>query len=158
MRRKNPGIGKTCKSRAGFTLLETLVVIVVLSIASLAIVAPRLMAARGAGSHSASILAQTTGLLQEQAEIITADLDGLSQEEWVSTLSNLSSSSPVLADQPVVIDSVSCDITMEYSCVRSDLSTPDPACSDGYAFVTISIQPKGYSVFSLSLVKTIKGL
>jgi len=110
--------------RLGFSLIELVVTIAILAVAGVAIMTPFVVSAKGYGAARPAVRAQAAGLLQEQAELIAADLEAIAPDDWPATLRSLVLSSPVIAPTQT-IDGTAFDITRRFSCVEADLDTVD---------------------------------
>ncbi|VAX16105.1 hypothetical protein MNBD_NITROSPINAE02-86 [hydrothermal vent metagenome] len=143
----------------GFTLIELIIAIVIFSIASLALIAPALISARGVGAGGAASGMQLAAKGQEYAEIISSDLTGLSQSDWAPLLSGLVSSSPITTSPGATLNGKTFRVTESFSCVEKDLKTIDASCAKGFAriVVTVTIIETG-KTFALPFIKTRTGI
>lgn len=149
----------TIKPIPGFTLIETLITIVILSIAALAIMTPMLVASSGVGAKGEAVTAQMAALAQGQAEFALSGLTALSDTGWKNTLLSLSGASPVTISPDAELDGKFFRTTESFVCLAKDLVLADPSCADGYARISVTITDLVTGkTFSLTFIKTKTGL
>jgi len=145
-------------SGSGFTLIEALMVIVILSAAGVAVLAPLLVSAGGTGPNGPAVQVQMAAMLQGQAEVVSSELWGLSSDEWKQRLLSLSRSSPIRVSEDTILNGVPFQLSRSYACVAEDLSTPDPVCESGLTIVTVSVNAGDSNAGELSFLKSREGM
>ncbi|MGK7346521.1 MAG: type II secretion system protein [Candidatus Nitrospinota bacterium M3_3B_026] len=125
----------------GFTLVELVVLIAVLSIAGVVIVLPLVSSAPGFGAVRPSLSAKAAGLARGQAALAAAELAGVGGDEWKNTLSALQASSPIIMPAKALDDDVF-EMERFYTCVTENI-TADPDCAAGLVLVTVTVRTEG---------------
>jgi len=141
-------------SSKGFTLIEALLTIVIISTAALAVFAPYIVSVRGIGIHqSPARISYASALLQKEAEITSAYLAGIPDDVWAATMKGLAHASPVIGSSDVTLNGAT-----TYECVTGNFVN-DASCSSGFIRMTISVvDAEAKTSLALSFIKTRAGI
>lgn len=144
---------------SGFTLVEIVALIVIMSAVALAVIAPLIVSSSALGGGGASIHFQLTGLAREQAEYSMMEFSGLSESQWTQTALASAAASPVTVAPDITLDGETFRSVKRYECVASNLSTPDVSCAGGFARITVTVTALSTGeTLSLTLIKTRAGI
>lgn len=138
----------------GFTLVELIVSIAVLSIAGAVAVLPLLSSAPGFGAVRPSLSAKAAGLAGGDAALVMAELSGVGEEEWRGALSALQAASPVRMPAKT-LDGDVFEVERSYFCVAESLEA-DPSCGAGLVLVTVTVRAEGLSARPIALLAAMR--
>lgn len=146
-------------SSKGFTLIEALLTIVIISTAALAVFAPYIVSVRGIGIHqSPARISYASALLQKEAEITSAYLAGIPDDVWAATMKGLAHASPVIGSSDVTLNGATYSFFRTYECVTGNFVN-DASCSSGFIRMTISVvDAEAKTSLALSFIKTRAGI
>lgn len=147
------------KRRSGFTLVEIVVTIIIMTLASMALAAPLMVSSGALGARGPASHVQLSGLAKEQAELAMKELSGLSEAQWTQTLLSLTAASPVTGGADLVLNNETYRSTRSYVCVGNDLAGADTSCVSGFARVTVTVTGvSGGNTLSITFIKTRVGI
>ncbi|MBF0292189.1 MAG: type II secretion system protein [Nitrospinae bacterium] len=145
--------------KSGFTLPEIALTIVIMAVASLALVAPFMVSSKALGARGPASHLQLSWVAREQAELAMKELSGLSETQWTQTLSALAGASPVTGGTDIPLDEETYRSSLYYVCVGRDLAGADPSCASGFARVTVTLTGlSGGNTLSITFIKTRLGI
>ncbi len=146
-------------SSKGFTLIEALLTIVIISTASLAIFAPYIVSVRGIGSHlSPTGISSASALIQKEAEITSAYLASIPDSTWAVTMKGLAHGSPVIGSADIKLNGATYTFLRTYECVKKDFAN-DASCSSGFIRVTVNVtDAEAKTSLALPFIKTRSGI
>lgn len=140
-------------------MIEAVVTIVIMSIASATIFIPFLVSSQGIGGKGAAGKVRLALVAHQQAELYTRSLTGLSQTQWSQTLQSLAASSPLVISPDKTLDGETYRAIRSATCVAQDLAANDAACSAGFAKLTVTVTAiNGGDTVTVNLIKTRAGI
>lgn len=148
-----------CETMRGFTIIELLVTITLMSVAGALIVAPLMVSSRGVGAPGVAGREALVMAARGEAERFSSGLAGLTGAQWAANVKAVADASPQAVLPDVQLNGKTYSVTRSAECFQAGLSPPDAACAAGFAVVTITATESGGGEgYSISFVKTAAGI
>lgn len=143
----------------GFTIIELLVTITLMSVAGALVVAPLMVSSRGVGAPGVAGREALVMVAREEAERFSSGLAGLTGPQWAANIKAVADASPQPVLPDVQLNGKIYAVTRSAACFQADMAAPDASCAAGYALVTVTAtEADRGEVFSISFVKTAGGI